>query len=53
MAVWFVIFLLYFLPYSLMVGELGSVFRTHGGGVSSWTLETIGPKMGYFAGWIG
>lgn len=53
MSVWFVLFLLYFLPYSLMVGELGSVFRTHGGGVSSWTLETIGPKMGYFAGWIG
>lgn len=35
MSVWFVLFLLYFLPYSLMVGELGSVFRSHGGGVSS------------------
>lgn len=53
MGVWLLIFLLYFLPYSLMVGELGSIFRSHGAGVSSWVYETIGPKIGYFCGWIG
>jgi len=34
-----------------MVGELGSAFREHGGGVSSWIHETIGPKLAYYAGW--
>lgn len=52
-GVWFLVFLLYFLPYSLMVGELGSVFRKYGGGTSSWVYETVGPNLGYFAGWIG
>lgn len=34
-----------------MVGELGSAFREHSGGVSSWIHETIGPKLAYYAGW--
>lgn len=34
-----------------MVGELGSAFKEHGGGVSSWINETIGPKIAYYAGW--
>ena len=50
---WIIMFALYFIPYVLMVGELGSIFRTHGAGVSSWIYETIGPKIGYFCGWIG
>ena len=34
-----------------MVGELGSAFKDAGGGVSSWILETISPRMAYMAGW--
>ncbi|MGM9935611.1 MAG: APC family permease [Clostridium sp.] len=48
---WLIIFAIYFIPYALMVGELGSAFREHGGGVSSWIHETIGPKLAYYAGW--
>lgn len=48
---WILIFAIYFIPYALMVGELGSAFRNAGGGVSSWIHETIGPKMAYYAGW--
>ena len=48
---WIIIFAIYFVPYALMVGELGSAFREHGGGVSSWIHETIGPKLAYYAGW--
>ncbi len=48
---WLIIFGLYFIPYVLMVGELGSAFKSSGGGVSSWILETIGPRMAYYAGW--
>ncbi len=48
---WVFMFLLYFVPYALMVGELGSAFKNSGGGVSSWIHETIGPKCAYYAGW--
>lgn len=48
---WILIFALYFIPYALMVGELGSAFRSSGAGVSSWINKTIGPKAAYFAGW--
>ena len=44
-------FALYFVPYALMVGELGSAFKTSGGGVSSWIHNTMGPKLAYYAGW--
>ena len=53
---WILIFGLYFIPYSLMVGELGSTFKDAGGGVSSWINGTIGKKIAYYAGgtdWIG
>ena len=33
---WILMFALYFIPYALMVGELGSAFKNEGGGVSSW-----------------
>ena len=42
---WILIFGLYFIPYSLMVGELGSTFKDAGGGVSSWINGTIGKKL--------
>ncbi len=48
---WILIFAIYFVPYALMVGELGSAFKHAGGGVSSWIYETIGPRMAYYAGW--
>ena len=48
---WVLMFALYFVPYALMVGELGSAFKTSGGGVSSWINNTIGPKIAYYAGW--
>ena len=48
---WIFMFALYFVPYALMVGELGSAFKESGGGVSSWILKTTGPKLAYYAGW--
>ena len=48
---WVLMFALYFVPYALMVGELGSAFKNSGGGVSSWIHETISPKFAYYAGW--
>lgn len=48
---WILMFALYFVPYALMVGELGSAFKTAGGGVSSWIDSTMGPKIAYYAGW--
>ncbi|MGL5639107.1 MAG: hypothetical protein ACRCW7_07165, partial [Cetobacterium sp.] len=33
---WILILSLYFLPYALMVGEMGSVFEQKAGGVSGW-----------------
>lgn len=48
---WILIFVIYFVPYALMVGELGSAFKNEGGGVSSWIHATIGPRMAYYAGW--
>ena len=48
---WLLVFVLYFIPYALMVGELGSAFQKAEGGVSAWIDSTIGAKLAYFAGW--
>ncbi|WP_294171531.1 amino acid permease [uncultured Clostridium sp.] len=48
---WVLIIGLYFVPYALMVGELGSVFKDSKGGVSSWIRGTFGTTLAYFAGW--
>lgn len=48
---WILMFALYFVPYALMVGEMGSAFKNLGGGVSSWIHETISPRVAYYAGW--
>lgn len=48
---WIMMFALYFVPYALMVGELGSAFKNAGGGVTSWILETSNPKLAYYAGY--
>ncbi|MGL5243653.1 MAG: amino acid permease, partial [Sarcina sp.] len=48
---WILILALYFVPYALMVGELGSTFKDGKGGVSSWIKDTMGPTLAYLAGW--
>ncbi|KRN26577.1 APC family permease [Liquorilactobacillus mali] len=48
---WILMLLLYVIPYSLMVGQLGSVFSKEGGGLSSWIRETNGEFLGYFTAW--
>lgn len=48
---WILMFALYFIPYALMVGELGSAFKNEGGGVSSWIHQTTNAKLAYYAGW--
>lgn len=48
---WILMFLLYFLPYAFMVGEMGSAFKDLGGGVTSWIRETTNQKLAYYAGW--
>ena len=47
---WIMMFALYFVPYALMVGELGSAFKNAGGGGSAWIQETLGAKLAYYAG---
>lgn len=48
---WILILALYFVPYALMVGELGSTFNEGKAGVSSWIGQTMGPTLAYLAGW--
>ncbi|MDU5377326.1 amino acid permease [Peptoniphilus lacydonensis] len=48
---WVLMFVLYFIPYALMVGELGSAFKDEGGGVTSWMRATTTDKIAYYAGW--
>lgn len=51
MISWLFMFVLYFVPYAFMVGELGSTFKDLGGGVTSWIQETTNTKLAYYAGW--
>jgi amino acid transporter len=48
---WVLIIALYFIPYALMVGQLGSTFKDGRGGVSTWIKETMGPTLAYLAAW--
>lgn len=48
---WIVMVIFYVVPYSLMVGQLGSVFNKEGGGLSSWVRGTDGEFLGYFTAW--
>lgn len=48
---WVLIISLYFIPYALMVGELGSAFKTGKAGVSSWVEGVSSPLIAYLAGW--
>jgi amino acid transporter len=48
---WMILFLFYFIPYNLMVGEMGATFGSGAGGVSSWIKRTCSSKLAFFAGW--
>ncbi|WP_338135203.1 hypothetical protein [Citrobacter youngae] len=48
---WIFIFALYFIPYALIVGQLGSTFKDGKGGVSTWIKHTMGPGLAYLAAW--
>jgi len=48
---WLILFSIYFIPYTLMVGEMGSTFKDSGGGVSSWIRSACNARLAYFAGW--
>ncbi|WP_146994870.1 amino acid permease [Schleiferilactobacillus harbinensis] len=48
---WILIMILYFVPYTLMVGQLGATFPAEGGGVTSWIEKLSGKKLAFFAAW--
>lgn len=48
---WIFMMIFYFLPYILMVGELGSAFSNASSGVSSWIKETSNERLAYLAAW--
>ncbi len=48
---WIFMIALYFVPYTLMVGELGSAFKDSQGGVSAWIRSTTTPMLAFMAGW--
>lgn len=48
---WILIMLLYFVPYALIVGQLGSTFKDGNGGVSTWIKETTTKRLAYYAAW--
>ncbi|WP_125703829.1 amino acid permease [Lacticaseibacillus daqingensis] len=48
---WVLIMVLYFVPYALIVGQLGSAFKDENGGVASWISRTSTKRLAYFAAW--
>ncbi|WP_086444657.1 amino acid permease [Candidatus Enterococcus lemimoniae] len=48
---WVLILVLYFIPYALIVGQLGSTFKESSGGVSSWVQNTSTKRLAYYAAW--
>ncbi|MFT8361957.1 MAG: amino acid permease [Sporolactobacillus sp.] len=48
---WVIMIGLYMLPYSLMVGQLGSTFHQDNGGLTSWVRHTSGTRFAYMAAW--
>lgn len=48
---WVFIMVIFFVPYALIVGELGSTFKDSKAGVSSWISKTLNPRWAYFAAW--
>ncbi len=48
---WILMLLLFVVPYEMMVGQLGSVFSSEGGGLASWMRGTSGDRWGYITAW--
>ncbi|MFC6314419.1 APC family permease [Lapidilactobacillus achengensis] len=48
---WVLIMTFYFVPYTLMVGQMGATFKDAEGGVSSWIKEVSTRRLAYFAAW--
>lgn len=48
---WIVIMAIYFVPYALMVGEMGSTLPDARSGVTSWIRRTLGDNWAYLCGW--
>ncbi len=49
---WLLILAIYFIPYALIVGQLGSAFKDSKGGISSWVENTTSNKrLAYYAAW--
>lgn len=48
---WILIMVLYFIPYALSVGQLGSTFKDEQGGVAAWIRETSTQRLAYYAAW--
>lgn len=49
---WILVLVFYFVPYALMVGELGSTFSKEDAGVSAWVKKLLNPRMAFYAGWM-
>ena len=47
---WILILAIYFIPYALIVGQLGSTFKRKWGGVSEWVEKTSTKRLAYFCG---
>ncbi|MEL4358662.1 MULTISPECIES: APC family permease [unclassified Luteococcus] len=48
---WIMIMVIYFVPYALMVGEMGATFPEARSGVTSWIRSTMGSGWAYLCGW--
>ena len=48
---WILLLAIYFVPYTLMVGQLGSAFKASEGGVSDWIKLTSTKRLAFFAAW--
>ncbi|WP_427156732.1 APC family permease [Streptococcus sanguinis] len=48
---WILLLAIYFVPYTLMVGQLGSTFKASEGGVSDWIKLTSTKRLAFFAAW--
>lgn len=51
-GVWLIIIVVFFVPYAMIVGELGSVFPDVDSGLSGWVKKTVGSNMAFMCGWI-
>lgn len=47
---WILLLIIYFIPYTLMVGQLGSTFKDSEGGVSDWIKFTSTKQLAFFCG---